>query len=121
MGTLVTISVLGVLVLLVVFIVIGFFWQQRQSLQNTGERSDDSPKIWRSSTNQLIADVAKGLASHFDGPEPLQPDDYDYGRSAGDGGSEEGHYASLKPISGDYALGRRPDGCADDPTYSSLK
>ena len=100
-----------------------------------------SPKISRSSTNQLIADVAKGLASHFDGPEPNTdcyasfrpqaatlsvPTDY-CGRSAGDGGSEEGNYSSLNPHTmGDpddshYAMVRQPDGRADEPCYSSLR
>ena len=69
-GTIITIGALGALVLLVVVIVIIFFWQRHSSPLDGASSSPVSPKISRSSTNQLIADVAKGLASHFDSPEP---------------------------------------------------
>jgi hypothetical protein len=118
-GTLVTIGTLGALVFLVVIIVITFFWQQRrhsQSQQSQPPSPTSPPKVLsRSSTNQLIADVALGLASHFDGPEPLTCYLKDCSRSAGDGGSEddeEGPYASLH--SEYYASVRQPDGRADD-------
>jgi len=137
-GTFITIGALGALVLLVVVIVVIFFWQRHGSPLDASS-SPVSPKISRSSTNQLIADVAKGLASHFDSPEPnvecyasfrpttnlTVPTDY-CGRSAGDGGSEEGNYSSLRdptggPDDSHYAMVRQPDGRADEPCYSSLR
>lgn len=136
-GTIITIGALAFLILVVVVIVVIFFWQ-RHSLPLDVSSNPVSPKISRSSTNQLIADVAKGLASHFDGPEPNNdcyssfrpsanltvPTDY-CGRSAGDGGSEEGNYSSLNPTTRElddshYAMVRQPDGRADEPCYSSL-
>ena len=137
-GTFITIGALGALVLLVVVIVVIFFWQRHGSPLDASS-SPVSPKISRSSTNQLIADVAKGLASHFDSPESnvecyasfrptanlTVPTDY-CGRSAGDGGSEEGNYSSLRdptggPDDSHYAMVRQPDGRADEPCYSSLR
>ena len=137
-GTIITIGALAFLILVVVVIVVIFFWQ-RHSLPLDVSSNPVSPKISRSSTNQLIADVAKGLASHFDGPEPNNdcyssfrpsanltvPTDY-CGRSAGDGGSEEGNYSSLNPTTRElddshYAMVRQPDGRADEPCYSSLR
>lgn len=152
-GTIITIGALGALVFLVIAMVVIFFWQKH----SMRPESPASPKISRSSTNQLIADVAKGLAAHLDGPEPhgggegstsaCSPyhDCYEIpttlalhpttavsrpfelgGRSAGDGGSEEGNYSSLKAL-GDldqeppYAFIRQPDGRADEPAYSSLR
>ena len=140
-GTVITIAALGALVLLVMAMVTVFFWQKH----NLRPESPDSPKISRSSTNQLIADVAKGLAAHLDGPDPnagcspyhdcyeIPPNQIQAtgryldlgGRSAGDGGSEEGNYSSLKAPEAEteppYALIRQPDGRADEPCYSSLK
>ena len=57
----------------------------------------------------------------------------DCGRSAGDGGSipEEANYSTVKILEDEdlelleedshYALVRKPDGKADEPTYSSLR
>ena len=63
-GTLVTLGALGALVFLVVVIVIAFFSHRRMSDEA------QSRKVSRSSTNQLIADVANGLAAHIEGPDP---------------------------------------------------
>ena len=103
-------------------LIVAFFTQRKFS---TSE--DSTPKISRSSTNQLIADVANGLVAHIDGPEPNKDNELclnnyecslevDLGtfrtpafaasasnglrRSAGDGGSvvDENNYSSLKNL-----------------------
>ena len=125
-GTLVTLSVLGTLVFIVILFIVVFFTQRKCF---TPEDSNSTPKISRSSTNQLIADVANGLVAHIDGPEPNKEtegsagnvylnhyDDLNAGaelgtfrpsphttgqrRSAGDGGSvvDENNYSSLKNL-----------------------
>ena len=76
-GTLVTLGALGTLVFLVVIIVIAFFSHRRMSDET------QSRKVSRSSTNQLIADVANGLAAHIEGPDP----DPDPGPSSSSGGT----------------------------------
>jgi uncharacterized membrane protein len=188
MGTIATIGVLATLVVLVLIIVVIFFTHRRIAEEN------QSRKVSRSSTNQLIADVANGLAAHIDGPDPpagggglmaspqnnltsmlvavdpnspcspfhashtdlehshpatnmtsfrphpsantilpLPPPGSDCGRSAGDGGSmvDESNYATVKNLCDEdlelmdeeshYALVRKPDGRADEPTYSTLR
>lgn len=63
-GTLVTIGVLAALVIIVIVIVVAFFSHRRLAEES------QLRKISRSSTNQLIADVANGLAAHIEGPDP---------------------------------------------------
>ena len=63
-GTVVTLGALGALGFLVFIIIIGFFSHRRMSDES------QSRKVSRSSTNQLIANVANGLAAHIDGPDP---------------------------------------------------
>ena len=122
-GTLVTLSVLGTLVFIVILLIVAFFTQRKCF---TPEDSNSTPKISRSSTNQLIADVANGLVAHIDGPEPnkdpegsgnlylnhydelttgaalgtFRPNTNGLRRSAGDGGSvvDENNYSSLKNL-----------------------
>ena len=64
LGTIATIGVLATLILLVLVVVIIFFTHRRLNDENPQR------KISRSSTNQLIADVANGLAAHIEGPVP---------------------------------------------------
>ena len=198
-GTVVTLGALGALGFLVFIIIIGFFSHRRIMSDESQSR-----KVSRSSTNQLIANVANGLAAHIDGPDPgpggsaigtptmmaaaatssspcspfhncyadvqseCNPSSHmtsfgrprggggggssaaanqhsnnnnnninnngDCGRRiAGDGGSvvEEPNYATVKNLTDEdlelmeeeshYALVRKPDGRADEPTYSSLR
>ena len=61
LGTIATIGVLATLILLVLVVVIIFFTHRRLNDENP------TRKVSRSSTNQLIADVANGLAAHIEG------------------------------------------------------
>lgn len=138
-GTLITLSVLGTLVLVVVLLIVAFFTQRKFVLSPDTHDAHSTPHMSRSSTNQLIADVANGLVAHIEGPHPIaspssssQDPSNVYLHSYEESGQFPGDLATFRPASSGLLPPALPsvdcrrsagDGgsMVDENNYSSLK
>ena len=128
---------LGTLVLVVVLLIVAFF-TQRKFVPSSGSDIHDAhstPHMSRSSTNQLIADVANGLVAHIEGPHPTaaSPSSNVYLNSYEESASQfPGDLATFRPASSGLLPPALPsvdcrrsagDGgsMVDENNYSSLK
>ena len=127
-GTLITLSVLGTLVFIVILLIVVFF-TQRKFVAND-DAHPGTPKISRSSTNQLIADVANGLVAHMESPKH-QDQDKIYLNSYDECGQiPSGDLATFRPSGGllppalpnyDCRRSAGDGGSINENNYSSLK